>query len=193
MLNKEKLNEVFMLLNNRLELANSEPISIVICGGSALIFIDAVQRITRDVDILGIIENKKIINPDPMPLHLKEAALQISVDLGMDENWLNTAPKDLLKYGLPKGCINRLQEKKYGRILTVYFVSRFDQIHFKVYASVDSGPGRHVEDLLALKPTEEEMEKAARWAMTHDTSENFKILLQDMLRKLKYERAAKRI
>lgn len=194
MLNKDRLNEALTLLNNRLELSDSEPVNLVVCGGSALIIIDAVKRITKDVDVLGTIKDKKeIIEFAPVPETLKEAVSQVARDLGIEENWLNTGPKDLLKYGLPEGCIERLQERKYGRLLTVYFVSRFDQIHFKVYAAVDSGPGRHVDDLLALKPTEEEMEKAARWAMTHDASEGFQAILKEMLRKLKYERVAERI
>lgn len=196
MLNKEKLNEALRLLNNRLELSGAEPENLVICGGSALILIDAVERVTKDVDVLGIIptgHNKEIVKPDPMPETLKKAVSQVAGDLGIEGNWLNTDPKDLLEYGLPEGCMERLQEKKYGKLLTVYFVGRLDQIHFKVYASADSGPGRHVEDLLALHPTEEEIEKAARWAMSHDTSENFRALLKDMLRKLKYERVAEKI
>ena len=58
-----------------------------------------------------------------------------------------TGPADLLKYGLPEGFKERLQTKIYGQELTVHYISRVDQIHFKVYASVDSGPGRHVDDL----------------------------------------------
>jgi len=198
MLNKEKLDEALTLLNNRLELAGSEPVNLVVCGGSALIFIDVIDRTTKDVDVLGIMIDQtgtaKILEtPDPLPETLKEAASQVAKDLGLEENWLNTGPKDLLKYGLPEGCMERLRKKKYGRLLTIYFVGRLDQIHFKLYASVDSGPGRHVDDLLALQPTEGEMEKSARWAMTHDPSENFRTVLKDMLRKLGYEKVAERI
>ena len=33
---------------------------------------------------------------------------------------------------------------------------------------------KYVEDLLALKPTEKEIEAAARWCLTHDVSNGFK-------------------
>ena len=52
-------------------------------------------------------------------------------------------------------------------MLTGHFTGRFDQIHFKLYASVDRG-GYHIEDLRALSPSHDELEAAARWAMTHD-------------------------
>jgi hypothetical protein len=46
-------------------------------------------------------------------------------------------------------------------------------IHFKLYAAVDQGPGKHSEDLEALAPTHEELLRAARWARTHDPSPEF--------------------
>ena len=54
--------------------------------------------------------------------------------------------------------------------MTVYFIGRLDQIHFKLYAAADQRDGTHLADLRALKPTDEELETAARWAMTHDVS-----------------------
>jgi len=35
---------------------------------------------------------------------------------------------------------------------------------------VDQGAGKHFDDLIALKPTSDELENAARWTMTHDVS-----------------------
>ena len=85
----------------------------------------------------------------------------------------NTGPADLLDFGLPEGFIDRLETHSYGDYLAVYFASRFDQIHFKFYAAVDQGPGKHSEDLEALAPTREELLRAARWARTHDPSPGF--------------------
>ena len=39
-------------------------------------------------------------------------------------------------------------------------------------SAADRG-GYHIEDLRALEPTPDEIEAAARWAMTHDVSEGF--------------------
>ena len=58
--------------------------------------------------------------------------------------------------------------------LTVHFASRIDQIHFKLYAMVDQGAGKHEADLRALAPTTAELLEAARWTRTHDPSEGFR-------------------
>jgi hypothetical protein len=62
--------------------------------------------------------------------------------------------------------------------------SGLDQIHFKLYAAADQGPGRHVDDLIALRPTSDELLAAARWAFSHDVSEGFRATVRDMLIKL---------
>lgn len=63
------------------------------------------------------------------------------------------------------------------------FAGRFDQIHFKLYALVDQGSGKHEADLRALKPTREELITAATWARTRDPSEGF---YEELLRALAY-------
>ncbi len=69
-------------------------------------------------------------------------------------------------------------------------MGRWDQIHFKLFAAEDGGPGRHLNDLLALRPTEAELLAAARWALTQDASEGFAWVLKDMLRQMGYEHLA---
>ena len=71
--------------------------------------------------------------------------------------------------------------RHYGKKLIIHFLGRYDQIHFKLYAAVDQGAGKHLDDLLALKPTEIEMEQAARWSMTHDVSEGYRQNLKSLL------------
>ncbi len=94
--------------------------------------------------------------------------------------------------GLPDNFVNRLQEYKIGSKLTVYFISRIDQIFFKLYATVDRG-GYHISDLLALKPTDEELLAAAKWTMTHDVSEGFREMLIFALKELGYESVANKL
>lgn len=76
----------------------------------------------------------------------------------------------MLDLGLPQGFAGRLEAHVYGEALTVHFASRVDQIHFKLYALVDRGPGKHELDLRDLQPTDGEIIAAARWARTHDPS-----------------------
>jgi hypothetical protein len=51
-------------------------------------------------------------------------------------------PTELLRFGLPDGFVDRLQRRDFGEGLVVYLASRYDQIHFKLYAAVDQGPGK---------------------------------------------------
>jgi hypothetical protein len=124
-------------------------------------------------------------------------ASQVAEDLDLAETWLNNGPSrepgGLYQVGLPEGIGGRLTRRDFGERLTVYYVSRVDQIYFKVFASVDSGPGRHVDDLMELKPSPDEMEKAAIWAMTHDRSVGFRMVLVSMLRQMGFKDVAERI
>ena len=74
----------------------------------------------------------------------------------------------------------------------VHFIGRYDQIQLKLYAAVDRG-GYHVEDLLELKPTTEELVAGAAWARTHDPSEGFALIMKSMLNQLGFHDAADRI
>jgi hypothetical protein len=67
-----------------------------------------------------------------------------------------------------------------------------DQIYFKLYAAADRG-GYHIDDLRALDPSPDELERAARWAMTHDVSEGFAMVVKRLLRSLGYGTVADRL
>lgn len=88
----------------------------------------------------------------------------------------------LLPLGQPEGFEERLATREYGPALTVSSASRLDQIHLKLYATVDAGgPGKHEQDLRALEPTRDELVAAARWSRTHDPSEGYHEMLRDAL------------
>ncbi|MBD3383337.1 hypothetical protein GF407_00285 [candidate division KSB1 bacterium] len=197
--NKNILNQTLQLLGNILDRdEQADFIHIIVSGGSSLIMLGLVSRTTRDMDIIAYLSNEKN-NSNPLqyaktlPEFLMNAASQVAADLGLDEKWLNTGPKDLLQFGLPCGFLERLHTQSYGKKLTVSFVDRIDQIHFKTYAAVDSGPGRHVDDLLALNPSGREMEQAAIWVLHQDPSPEFKSLLIKMLKVLHYESVAEKL
>ncbi|WP_235598535.1 hypothetical protein [Kosmotoga arenicorallina] len=154
-----------------------------------------IRRVTKDIDILGVVDRSggifRIIKAD-FPDWLEEALAKVARDFNIPHNWMNPGPTSLVDLGLPKGLEDRLTKKNYGNNLTVYYISRFDQIHFKLYASVDRG-GYHVDDLLKLKPTSEEIEIAARWSMTHDVSEGYRKVLKSLLKRLGYDDVVERI
>jgi hypothetical protein len=198
MLTKEVLDKAFKLLSGRLELAQSEPVRLVICGGSALIAMGFRQRTTNDADVVAMMsENGELISPDPLPPALLEASAQVARDLGLNENWLNNEPSrnvgGLFQMGLPHGIADRLTKQVFSPRLTIYYIGRLDQIYFKLYAVADQRDDTHIADLRALKPTEAELADAAWWAMTHDVSEGFRMVLIELLNQMGYESTAKSI
>lgn len=138
-----------------------------------------------------------VVSPDPLPPDLLTEAVRVARDLDLPSDWLNNGPSrnpgGLFQTGLPSGFKDRLSRRDFGPALSIYFVGRLDQIHFKVYAAADQGAGRHVDDIRDLHPTAMEIEQAARWAMTHDASEGFRQILISMLGQLGYAQVASRI
>jgi len=158
-------------------------IELVVIGGSALLALGLIHRTTRDVDVVGLLTPGGVTDPRPLPEAVLEAAARVSTDFDLPADWLNAAPASLLDFGLPAGFIERLASRDYGPSLRVHFASRIDQIHFKLYAMVDQGPGKHEADLVALTPTADELLTAARWARTHDPSDAFR---QELVSALSY-------
>jgi hypothetical protein len=91
--------------------------------------------------------------------------------------------------GLPEGFAGRLHAKRYGEKMTAHFADRYDQIHFKLFASADRG-GYHIDGLRELSPSSAELLEAARWTMTHDVSEGYAMVLAYLLRTLGHDDVA---
>jgi len=109
------------------------------------------RRAVRDVDVLAILSGETLTPADPLPPELAV------------------------------GFLARIETRTYGDSLTIRYASRLDQIHFKLYAMVDQGAGRHEADLRALAPSAAELRAASRWARTHDPSEGFRQELEAAL------------
>lgn len=166
-------DQLFSALGEQLA-ARGERVELVVIGGSGLLALGLTSRATRDVDVVALLSGRALADPRPLPPGLIEARDQVARDFDLPEDWLNAAPADLLDFGLPAGFVDRLERRDYGDALTVHLASRFDQIHFKLYAMVDQGAGKHEADLRALEPTRDELLAAARWTRTHDPSEGFR-------------------
>ncbi len=188
-IDSEQLTAVLSLLNERLGIAECPHIGLVVCGGSALIATKLICRTTKDVDIVARVENDTLIDPSPLPEALVKEAKFVADNYNLPADWLNCGPSDLFRMGLPDGCTERLIETKFGDQLTIYFISRLDQIYFKLYASVDRG-GYHIDDLLNLNPTSAELIQASQWSMTHDVSDGYKMMLKQLLNQLGYSDVA---
>ncbi len=192
----DTINDILEALDRQMEVHGGVPLGLVVCGGTALSALGLVMRTTRDMDVLGSASETQngvsVQSLKKFPEWLMEAADRVGRDFDLPEKWLNLGPASQVESGLPEGFENRLVKKVYGQYLAVYFISRVDQIHFKLYAAVDQD-GYHVQDLFALKPAEHEMEMAAKWVVTQDVSEVFRALLKDFLKIHNYGDTANRI
>jgi hypothetical protein len=186
-LSAERLNEALALLGETLAATKEPRLALVVCGGSAIVIQRFVLRTTEDVDVLALLdETDTLVTPVPLPPTVQTAAANIARLLGLKASWLNTGPADQLKCGLPDGFKSRLVFQDFGPSLRVYFAGRYDLIHLKLFAATDLGPGRHVNDLVALSPSSDEMLAAARWVLTQDAGEGFPVLVTQILQQLGY-------
>ena len=187
-----KLNEALQLLNEQLILTDAPATEIVVCGGSALIATGLVPRTTQDVDIVALIQSNVLIDSEPLPDYLINAADNVGTILSLPADWLNNGPASQFQMGLPPGFQERLTTVVVGKKLTVHYIGRYDQIFFKTFASANRG-GYHVSDLKALNPAEDELIAAAKWCITQDTSEAFRMILKDMFKQLGWQNVSEQI
>jgi len=147
-----------------------QPYEVVAIGGGSLLLLGLIQRPTRDIDLVALVDEGRYLCAEPLPATLKLAVEEVGRAFDLADDWMNPGPTDLLRFGLPEGFERRAVLKAYGA-LTVHIASRFDQICFKLYASVDQGPqSKHFADLRRLTPTQDELHQARTWCQTHDPS-----------------------
>jgi hypothetical protein len=187
-ISQETLEKALELLGGLMAVRNRPAIHLVVCGGSALIALGLVHRTTQDVDVLATLESGRLRCARPLPDWLADDAEAVRSEISLPRHWLNDGPadEDLFRLGLPEGLGDRLSWREFGPELRVGFISRFDQIHFKLFAAADQG-GRHLADLQKLGPTSQELLAAARWVFSHDASEAFRQLVFEVLRSLGQE------
>lgn len=146
---------------------------VVAIGGGSLLLLKQIERTTKDLDLVALVENHEFISADPLPKSLFQAAQEVGKTLELGKDWLNSGPASLLDMGLPPGFMSRMHTRHFQG-LTVHLADRFDQICFKLYASVDQGSrSKHFVDLITLKPSAEELSQAKSWCISHDVSETF--------------------
>ena len=194
----ETLDAALKLLDGRLTLNGSKECGLVVCGGTALNALDLVQRTTQDVDIVALMDNaRELADPAPLPLELLAAANEVADTLNLSKDWLNNGPSSgdggLFRLGLPHGFKERLVKNFQGDRLAIYYASRLDQIHFKLYAAIDQLGSYHSADLNELKPTEAELLQALQWTTTHDPSDGFRLAIKLFLDGFGYGQLVDRI
>lgn len=177
----DTLDEALTTLGEVLE-SRKLHFEVVAIGGGALLLLGVLDRPTKDLDIVALVDGRRFSSSEPFPRELAEACTDVARAMTLAPNWMNAGPTSLLDYGLPDGFAARAERRSYGSGLVVHIASRIDQVHFKFYATVDDGPrSKHMQDLKRLAPTHDELRAAARWAVTHDTSAPFRELCREVL------------
>lgn len=150
------------------------PFEVVAIGGGALLLIGLVERSTKDLDAVALIEAGRWVSARPVPSMLARAIEDTAQALELPTDWFNSGPTDLLDFGLPTGFADRTHRRVFGA-LTLHLASRQDQVAFKLYAAADRWPAkdRHIQDLQRLQPSKAELQDAAAWCRTQDPSEGF--------------------
>lgn len=153
-------------------------------GGGSLLLLGLIDRTTKDLDLVALIRDRELFSANPLPGPLVQAAEEVARALDLGKDWLNIGPASLLDMGLPQGFVERLHIRNY-KGLTLYLADRFDQICFKLYASVDQGPqSKHFADLRVLIPTTDELRQAKNWCITQDVSANFENDINHVIEKI---------
>ena len=183
------IEEVLMAVGLLLQ-SEGEEAAIVIVGGASLSLSGYVPRVTEDVDVIARLAEEegiggvRLIHPDPLPASLQRAILKVARDFGLDDRWMNTEVALQWHSGLPPGMPDEIEWRRFGA-LNVGLVGRRTLIALKLFAAVDDGPrGVHFQDLVALKPTREELSEAGEWVGTQDVSEPFHVMLGQVLQQL---------
>jgi len=139
-------------------------------GGTALNLLRVVERATRDVDVIATATPRsdgpptEVRPPEPLARALTDAISAVARDLALPPDWLNTTVAAQWRTGLPPGFASRIVWSADGG-LWVGVAGRLDLIYLKLYAAADDiGPAsRHFSDLLALRPTPDELAAARTW------------------------------
>ena len=143
-------------------------VSIVVVGGAALALRGWVPRTTQDVDVIALASAPGTLLPPRFPEALVSAIARVARDFNLPEHWLNSAVGAQWRSGLPDGLATDLEWRTF-RALRVGLAGRSTLIALKLFAAVDKGPmSVHLQDLLVLAPSDEELARASTWVLTQD-------------------------
>jgi hypothetical protein len=197
---KQGIEEALKRLNAKMVYAGMEPVDLVSCGGASLNLMGWVSRSTSDVDIICVahVDAKGKVKLQPgkvLPAQFTKLVAEVGHEMGIRQEWLNFGPAPLVDFGLPPGLEGRLKRKRFGQCLALHLISRLDQIHLKMYATMDAKTRleTHLGDLLELEPKEAEARAAADWLLSRKTSPAFRRKLKQVLDRTGHEKLAEQL
>jgi hypothetical protein len=148
----------------------------IIIGGAALSILHIINRMTEDVDC---------IDPE-IPVEIKNASadfIRSNPQYGLNpEKFLNNGPITIVKT-LPDNWKKRTQLIFDGKALTFFTLGRIDLLKTKLDAMVHRG--RDMEDVIAMKPTNEELEECLVWVLNADGGEHWPEMVNESFKELR--------
>lgn len=112
MLDKNNLDNILHALDRQIGIHGGSPVSLVVCGGTALFALGLILRTTKDIDVLGTVSKEhghiSVKKINKFPKYLIEASEAVKKDFGLPEGWINTEPTSQVDSGLPQGFEERL-------------------------------------------------------------------------------------
>ena len=169
------------------EILDAEGVSvdILIVGGAALTLAGWIPpRPTQDVDVLARVDVSAhglvLEPPETLPAEFRSAIGRVARDFDLPETWMNTEIALQWKTGLPPSATEGISWLDYGS-LGVGLAGRQTMIALKLFAAVDRGPDSvHYQDLVALQPTETELDAAAEWVNSQDATTEFPRIVNEV-------------
>lgn len=174
-------------------LAAGEEVAVVVVGGATLNLLGIVRRSTSDVDVIAraFVDSSGVLRltqAEPFPASLQTAIRTVARDLGLPETWMNAEVGAQWVHGLPPWILEDLTWRAYGN-LQVGLVGRRTLAALKLFAAVDSGPRSvHMQDLLAIRPTDAELEQSREWVATRDANEEFPSMIDGVIEDVRRQR-----
>src|SRR5688500_16614658 len=160
------LTEALAALGAVLE-ADGQPERLVVVGGMAMNLRGYYPRATADVDVIARVDPRShgpmltLVSAEPLPEALQEAISRVARDFGLPPDWMNSVVANQWRAGLPPGLESDIEWRRYGG-LQVGLVGRSALVALKLFAALDCGPRSvHMQDLIRLAPSPEEMAIAA--------------------------------
>lgn len=176
-------------------------VAIVVVGGAALLLRGEANRVaTGDVDVLAAVDGQALVLPVPLPADLQEAVRVVAEGYGLSDDWMNAVVARNWAHrwpaGLPGDLLRDADWRTYGG-LRVGLAGRSALIPLKVHAVVDqsrvsafdsegrvtrvdlspSEARRHLGDLVALAPSDDELRRARVWVAEQDGSPQLSVFL----------------
>jgi hypothetical protein len=182
---KADVEQALTELGRQLALRDADPVTVLCCGASALCVVGALSRRTLDVDAVAMLgADDEIVRVEEFSPEMDQAISAAGLSLQLNPDWFNLAARAILTRGLPAGTLERSAKHSmdFGPCLTIRFMDRTDLIALKMSAALDPLDGRrHIEDLVAIDPTRDELKHGADWISAWPSSASFKQAFQRLL------------